>query len=320
MANSCQFKSADGHTCDDQVYKDNFCYWHNNDPKTGKDLKLKLEQRAKTGVPMVGFSLYNCDLSGVDLVNHGDKNGYQLIYSDLYHANLSHAHCFSLDLTGSSLMKSDLSEANLQLANLNNTNLLGTKLKNTHLTNAIWGKYLPQEIKANKTVELKKRDDLFQEAEETYRNLRKAMEGQGLFEIAGIFFRKEMIMARRQLPRGSFKRTISKMVDLFCGYGELPMRVVMFSMMEILSFALMFYILGINTENGIHISNLSSSVSSNFTEFGNSLYFSIVTFTTLGYGDIIPMGFSRAIAALEAFLGSFTIALFVVVFVKKMTR
>ncbi len=52
----------------------------------------------------------------------------------------------------------------------------------------------------------------------------------------------------------------------------------------------------------------------------NSIYFSVVTFTTLGYGDISPLGFARFIAAFEAFMGSFTMALFVVVFVKKMTR
>ncbi len=52
----------------------------------------------------------------------------------------------------------------------------------------------------------------------------------------------------------------------------------------------------------------------------NSIYFSVVTFTTLGYGDISPHGFARFIAAFEAFMGSFTMALFVVVFVKKMTR
>jgi hypothetical protein len=40
----------------------------------------------------------------------------------------------------------------------------------------------------------------------------------------------------------------------------------------------------------------------------------------LGYGDITPSGIARAIAAFEAFTGSFAMALFVVVFVKKMTR
>jgi len=50
------------------------------------------------------------------------------------------------------------------------------------------------------------------------------------------------------------------------------------------------------------------------------LYFSVVTFTTLGYGDIIPLGISRLFAGIEALLGGFILAIFVVVFVKKMTR
>jgi len=54
--------------------------------------------------------------------------------------------------------------------------------------------------------------------------------------------------------------------------------------------------------------------------FLNILYFSVATFTTLGYGDMSPVGISRLIAASEAFLGAFILALFVVVFVKKMTR
>ncbi len=32
------------------------------------------------------------------------------------------------------------------------------------------------------------------------------------------------------------------------------------------------------------------------------LYYSVVTFTTLGYGDFTPIGISRAIAAIEAFI------------------
>ena len=52
----------------------------------------------------------------------------------------------------------------------------------------------------------------------------------------------------------------------------------------------------------------------------DGFYFSIVTISTVGYGDIAPVGISRLFAALEAFTGSFSMALFVVVFVKKMTR
>ncbi|MBU7045430.1 MAG: two pore domain potassium channel family protein, partial [Theionarchaea archaeon] len=57
------------------------------------------------------------------------------------------------------------------------------------------------------------------------------------------------------------------------------------------------------------------------TDFYYCFYYSVVTFTTLGYGDIHPIGhLSHAIAFSEAFTGAFFIALFVVVFARKMMR
>ncbi len=55
-----------------------------------------------------------------------------------------------------------------------------------------------------------------------------------------------------------------------------------------------------NPPNGIH--------------WRDYLYFSIVTFTTLGYGDLRPCAnvtWARMVASLEAFIGAFMIALFV---------
>ncbi len=37
--------------------------------------------------------------------------------------------------------------------------------------------------------------------------------------------------------------------------------------------------------------------------FGHALYYSVVTFTTLGYGDFQPQGVGRAMAAMQAFTG-----------------
>lgn len=37
--------------------------------------------------------------------------------------------------------------------------------------------------------------------------------------------------------------------------------------------------------------------------FGESLYFSIITFTTLGYGDLAPIGWGRAVAGAEVLIG-----------------
>lgn len=45
--------------------------------------------------------------------------------------------------------------------------------------------------------------------------------------------------------------------------------------------------------------------------FGNSLYFSIVTATGLGYGDLAPLGLSKWLASAEAMFGVVVLALFV---------
>jgi hypothetical protein len=66
--------------------------------------------------------------------------------------------------------------------------------------------------------------------------------------------------------------------------------------------------------------SLSNSFVDILYKFFSTIYFSVVTFTTLGYGDITPVGFSRLIATIEAFIGSFALALYVVVFVQKTTR
>jgi len=56
------------------------------------------------------------------------------------------------------------------------------------------------------------------------------------------------------------------------------------------------------------------------TVFFRSLYFSIVTFTTLGYGDIRPVGdVARTVAGIEAVLGQALLALLVFVLSKRIT-
>ena len=283
-------------------------------------VKSQLERRAETQAPMENFSLSKVDLHGVNLVNKLTRTGYKLTNCDLYRANLENAHLFKIDLSGSSLMKANLTKANLNYANLEGCNLLGVNLKGAKIEHVNWGKQLTQEKQAQKARSVENRIDLYQQAEEIYRHLRQIAEHQGLFELAGHFFQKEMIMRRKQLPKWSFKRIISRLVDIFCGYGERPLRVIIFSVSLITFFATLYFFSGLSFSGESLAFNPHISLWENIKVFFGALYFSVVTFTTLGYGDVAPIGIARALAALEAFLGSFTLALFVVVFVKKMTR
>ncbi len=283
-------------------------------------IKAQLEHRAETLAPMENFSLAKCDLHGVNLVNKHARSGYKLTNCDLYHANLENAHLFKIDLAGSSLMKANLAKANLNYANLEGCNLLGVNLKGAKIEHVNWGKQITQEKQAQKARSTENKIDLYQQAEEIYRHLRQIAEYQGLFELAGHFFQKEMIMRRKQLPKWSFKRIISRLVDIFCGYGERPLRVIIFSVSLITFFATLYFFSGLSFSGESLAFNSTLSPWENIKVFFGALYFSVVTFTTLGYGDVAPIGIARALAAFEAFLGSFTLALFVVVFVKKMTR
>ncbi len=284
------------------------------------DAKDRLMERARTGEKMENFAIANGDYSHINLVNRTSKTGYQLHNADCYHSDFNHAHCFKLDLSGSSLMKADFSFANLHCANLTGCNLLGTNFKGAKLEHVIWGDYALQEQQANNAKSIDEKLDLYQQAEEVYRNLRLVSEKQGLFEVAGTFFQREMVMRRKQMPLWSINRIISKIVDMFCGYGELPMRVVAFTWSVLISFTFLFFFSGLIYNGEVIAYNAQASFSENVDQLLSCAYFSIVTFTTLGYGDITPTGLSRVLAAIEALFGSFTLALFVVVFVKKMTR
>lgn len=320
----CAFVFSDGTRCQNLGQEKGLCFWHDpTQDKTGPEVKVTLERLARAGNNLEGYSLIRARLEDVDLVRHGSREGYSLTNADLFRANLQSAHLFHVNFSGASLMKANLMHANLHNANLTRCNLLGAKFEGAKIENVIWGEQLLQEEKgwqALKEHHIDKSIDFFQQAEEIYRSLRKVSEFGGLFENAGHFFIKEMRMRRMQKPQFSVERMVSKMVDLFCGYGEKPLRVIGFSLIVIFTCAVLFAVLGIDDGgNRIQFAR-SASTWENLMALADCVYFSVITFTTLGYGDLVPIGFSRMVSAMEAFMGSFTLALFVVVFVKKMTR
>lgn len=315
----CKFKDTRGAGCGDFAYKDGLCYWHyNGEIKNDADLREKLEARAKTGAPMRYFKLRNASLQNLSLVNHGQRKGYDLSHADLYRADLRNAHLFMLDLSFSSLMKADLRGANLHATNFEHANLLGIRLDDAKLEGAEWGDIVRQERQADFEADPERRRQLYSEAEEIYRLLARAMRKQDLESEIGKFFYRSMVVRRKQMPQPSLARFFSAAVDISCGYGEKPVRLALFSLLLIVCFAFIFALLGL-THDGTSI-QMSRDLGffDNLSAFLSACYFSIVTFTTLGYGDIAPLGLARLFAVVEAFSGSFIMALYVVVFVRKM--
>ncbi len=321
---NCEYIDARGRQCGGEARASGLCKWHDPSvPKETAEDRAELEHWAHSNRSMEGFKLAHAQLDGVNLVNRGKKTGYTMRNADLYHAHLRNAHLFHIDLNGSSLVKADLSGANLNCADLRDCNLLGVNFDGAKLEHVEWGRQICQEVDALRALREGRRGqamDLLSQAEEIYRNLRRCAEDRGHFDNAGFFFYKEMIMRRLQMPLYSAGRFLSKLVDVFCGYGEKPDRVIISALVLIFVCTIGFFFLGIHHGEEIIVFSPASTYQENLLSFGYCAYYSVVTFTTLGYGDMTPFGWSRLLAAFEAFTGAFAISLFVVVFVKKMTR
>jgi hypothetical protein len=75
----------------------------------------------------------------------------------------------------------------------------------------------------------------------------------------------------------------------------------------------------------IELAGLGKTVSSvgnpdHLSSFMQSFYHSAITFFTIGYGDVYPMGLSRIISGFEGFMGVFMMSYFTVAFVRKVLR
>ena len=92
-------------------------------------------------------------------------------------------------------------------------------------------------------------------------------------------------------------RRLKRIVSFLASDRALPWIFATFILMIIL-FGLMYWILT-PLDNGV---KEGSDIPSEFT-FLQGIYFSIVTISSLGYGDLRPVGVSRVLASLEVFLG-----------------
>jgi hypothetical protein len=101
-------------------------------------------------------------------------------------------------------------------------------------------------------------------------------------------------------PKVALSTTLGRAMD---GLTYPQLFLVMFGV--VLASALYFY-LATPCGQGV-IYNTSDKTFS----FGSSIYFSVVTFTSLEYGDFSPVGFGRAIASFEVLVGITSVAVFV---------
>jgi hypothetical protein len=324
---TCKFQFEDGKFCSEpSAQGSQLCLFHDpHRPKNTPEMQKVILGALKSGKRIDRAILQSADLS------HEDLSGVWLVGADLKNANLERANLEKAHLYGANLSNANLFNANLRGANLKNcvmagADILEIKIDDAKISGIDWGKSdivrsEKEAIQYSKKGEREKAAEKFREAEDIYQNLRVHLASIGSFDDSGDFFYREMVVRRKQMAPLSLKRFSSKVIDLLCGYGEKTFRVISYAAGLIFFCSFFYFFSGIRQHREIIVAfSRDQTLAENLKEYALSLYFSVVTFTTLGYGDIAPVGAVKAVAALEAFTGAFMMALFVLVFARKMIR
>ncbi len=288
--------------------------------------------------------LYEADLSGAK-AERADFTSADMRKADLSRASLIGADLSLANLEGANLTRVDLRGAELYGANLEGTSLVGADLRGARfygvsLSGARGLEYarLDTTVAEEREGDRLRKEKKFEEAIEAYRkalsvyiSLKTLFRQRGLYGKASDYsvgewrVRGKLQRMAHLHPRpvelaefvsltgrsgrrwlvaleGNIRYFTNMLYWLTSNYGESAFRVLITPLGIMLVFAVVFWIKG--------------AVSGGFW---TALYFSIITFTTVGYGDVIPVT-HRMLAAAEAFIGAFMMAFFVVVISRKIIR
>lgn len=167
--------------------------------------------------------------------------------------------------------------------------------------------------------------------EHTYLAARQGASGAGDSETASMFLVQELRYRRRRYAAHARAAAYSPghrvdaavrwltngFLDLVAGYGERPQRPLVLAFLVMVSSALVYPAAGgLTTGNGV-----ATYASQGGAAVLDGLYFSVVTFATLGLGDVHPAGdLGRFVAASEGLTGAFLTAVFVFSLGRRVTR
>ena len=145
-----------------------------------------------------------------------------------------------------------------------------------------------------------------------YRRAVAAYEQSGYFDEARrLSYRIMWLRLRRarELHLKPWRRVELAAYWALAGFGYRPLRVLASATVAVLLYGVLYW-----ASNGARFALQPKATVS----FWDCVYFSGITFTTLGYGDLMPSANARLLAMTEATIGIFTMGFLVVVFANRL--
>ena len=306
-----------------------------SDVLAGMDLsESDLAERNLSGLDLTGTDFFEARLSSANLKHanmvRAELSGADLSHSGLYKAKLTAATLTTANLQGADLTEADLSGADLRGANLVGADLTGANLRNANLANADLRDTCLENANISGASLCTTRVEGANVTGVVYGSLRD-MNGcylgiRGLDSVYGnaLFVRD----ARDQDYIDTLEASISKMHKGFAKSAELALFKAwgLFdhgrSLLKVGVYALflatlygIIYSFDMWLEWGMM--DYSNSAQSWFTPF----YYSMVTYTTLGYGDVTAENvYGEMLVISEVVLGYFTLGLLLSIIANTIAR
>lgn len=307
------------------------CLWH-----TAETVPLAAYREQR---PTPGERLDGADLRGAPLAGTGFLAGCSLIGADFTDAVLDGTDLTGADLRRTTFRDVDARQASFTATNLHDAVFIFVDLRGADFTDArlyrarltdvrvdletSFGESAAYEEAVDAEMPADQVRSLTDSAEWVYRELQRVYDENAFPERVRANYLREMDLRRRQAwAVGDYLRALKLAGSRWVmRYGTSPWRVVGASLVLIAVCAVLYPLTGGIREirgDALITYRIEDPSATPWrvlvTAFFKSLYFSVVTFATLGYGDIQPIGsWARLIAGVEALLGALLMALLVFV-------
>lgn len=310
------------------------CFWHESSPKSREELAA---HRPEPDERLDGADLRGADLAGVSWLRDrslvgADFTGATLRGADLTGADCRRATFDRVDARGARFDAANVEGAMFDNADLRGASLDAAKLYRTGFTDVRLdrGTDFGDRVVYENAIGLEDRQTRvarLEAASWTYRELRRLFERDALPRRARACYLGEKSTRRRAAwARGEYLHALKLEGSRWLmRYGTSPTRVVTSSAVVMVGWAILYPLTGgLHTTSGTYafedpVRDVVAATPLQLVRvFYNGLYFSAVTFATLGYGDIQPIGpLARALAGIEALLGSLLMALLLFVLTRR---
>jgi len=221
-------------------------------------------------------------------------------------ADLTHADFKGATISNCYFQESDCSGLNINNAKIIDCNFTDATIKDMSASTA----FIDQKSTFGSELKSEKEKNYHFAAIE-YKQIKEMFRNSSLHTLGDYYHYKEMVAKRKDIEWYKPTRWLNYIFgDLLCKYGTSFINVLLASSITVFVCALLF----------THHNSLVYQSQVITPSLSTSIYFSIVTFTTLGYGDYHAIGAMRYIAATEALIGAILMSLLTVIVARKLIR